>query len=87
MIHWSGLSEFGEIGPRDIYKKIQNILSQLPKEGRLSLDDVALEKPNSPIITLLKVGVKTSPGISGIRFTQNVINGTVVEDAYIYRLN
>jgi hypothetical protein len=76
----------GKIGPRDIYKKIQNILSKLPKEKKLSLDDIALAKPNAPIIALLKVALKTDPGISGIRFTNNVINGTVVEDAYIYRL-
>ncbi|MFN2514070.1 MAG: hypothetical protein ABR568_21985 [Pyrinomonadaceae bacterium] len=25
-------------------------------------------------------------GISGIRFTNNVINGTPIEDAYIYRI-
>jgi hypothetical protein len=38
------------------------------------------------MITLLRVALRTGPGIGGIRFSSNVINGTLIEDAYIYRL-
>ncbi|MCF6177955.1 MAG: hypothetical protein L3J63_01005 [Geopsychrobacter sp.] len=76
----------GQIGPRDIYKKIQNIIKKTPDCSSLNLDDVTLAKPDSPIVSLLRLAINTGPEISGIRFKQNVINGNVIEDAYIYRL-
>ena len=75
-----------QLGPKKFYKKIQNIISELPDQNRISLDEITLAKPNAPIISLLKLAIRTGPGVSGIRFTNNVINGTVIEDAYIYRL-
>ena len=55
--------------------------------AELSLDDLALAKPDAPLVTLLRNAVRTGSGIHGIRFSNNVMNGTVIEDAYIYRLN
>jgi len=79
--------KLGEIGPKELYKKIQDTISANNSEiGKLSLDDVALAKPDAPIVALLRTAIRTGLGISGIRFTNNVINGTVIEDAYIYRL-
>ena len=79
--------KLGTLGPKEIYKKIQGMMSSLAEEiGNISLDDVALAKPQAPIVALLRMAIRTGPGISGIRFTGNVINGTLVEDAYIYRL-
>jgi hypothetical protein len=78
----------GTLGPKEIYRKVQQILEKSANEiTGLSLDDVALAKPDAPIIVLLRVAIPTGPGISGIRFTNNVINGTLIEDAYIYRIN
>lgn len=80
--------KLGEEGPKKIYKKIQDIIS-VSKEDMpdVSLDSVTLAKPDAPVVGLLKKAIRTGPGISGIRFTNNVVNGTVIEDAYIYRLN
>ena len=79
----------GTLGPKKIYEKIQHIMteSQETFKGLLSLEDVALAKPNDQIIVLLRAAIQTGPGISGIRFKNNVINGTLIEDAYIYRIN
>jgi len=74
-------------GPREIYKEIQNVMSHAKDDlGSLSLDSVTLAKPDSPVVSILRTAIRTGDGISGIRFTNNVINGTLVEDAYIYRL-
>lgn len=79
--------KLGKEGPKETYKKIQDTISASKKDmPELSLDSVALAKPDAPIVTLLKKGIRTGSGISGIRFTNNVINGTLIEDAYIYRL-
>jgi len=75
-----------KIGPKLSYVKVQKALSKLKEKGNLSLDDVALAKPNAPLMHLLKIAVRTGSGISGIRFSNNVINGQLIADAYIYRL-
>jgi hypothetical protein len=51
------------------------------------LDDVTLSRPDEPIIALLRTAIHTGPGVGGIRFKNNAINGTLIEDAYIYRMN
>jgi hypothetical protein len=77
----------GEQGPKEMYRQIQKILAKFPKEiSGLSLDDVALAKPDAPIVALLRVALRTGPEIGGIRFKNNIINGILIEDAYIYRL-
>jgi hypothetical protein len=80
--------KLGVEGPKKIYKKIQDVIS-VSKEDMpdISLESVTLAKPDAPIVNLLKKAMRTGDGISGIRFTNNVINGTVIEDAYIYRMN
>jgi hypothetical protein len=36
----------------------------------------------------MRTAIQTGPGtgVSGIRFTQNMVNNVLIEDAYIYRL-
>ena len=78
----------GTEGPKNIYRKMRKILADYPDEiSGLSLDDVTLTRPDAPIVVLLRVAIRTGPGISGIRFKNNAINGTLIEDAYIYRVN
>lgn len=74
-------------GPREVYGQIQDIMSASGEEhSSISLGSVTLAKPNAPIVSLLRSAIHTGTGIAGIRFTNNVINGTLIEDAYIYRL-
>ncbi len=73
-------------GPKAGYEKIQKALSKLGAGQAPALDDVVVAKPDAPLLRLLKIAVRTGPGISGIRFTNNVINGQLIPDAYIYRL-
>ena len=74
-------------GPRDAYQQIQQILqSQLPN-GKLSLDLISVVSPNNPQVRALSSALTTGPGITGIRFSRNTVNGIFIEDAYIYRLS
>lgn len=86
---WKLMLSFPNIekeGPISSYSKVQKALSKVKEKNGLSLDDVALAKPNAPLIHLLKLAIRTGPGISGMRFSNNVINGQLIADAYIYRL-
>jgi len=40
----------------------------------------------APLYVLLRSAISTGPGLSGIRFSRNVINGQLIEDAYLYRI-
>jgi hypothetical protein len=74
-------------GPRVGYEIVQRALSsETPELGGLPLNLVAITKPDAPLISLLSSAIHTDRSIGGIRFKSSVINGTVIEDAYIYRL-
>lgn len=81
------LPETRTIGPKAVYKKIQTVLNKTPNDQlRVALRDITVTEPNDPLIKLLSVLISTGPGISGVRFSKNVINGQLIEDAYIYRI-
>jgi hypothetical protein len=73
-----------EKGPKKSYAKIRATLSKLP--ATISIKNVSAVSPKEKLIQLLTKAVYTGPGIAGIRFTRNAVNGEFIEDAYIYRL-
>lgn len=74
-------------GPRKVYKKIQIILSNIRDEHpSVGLRDISVVESDNPIISLIRLAIRTGDGISGIRFSKNTINGHFIEDAYIYRM-
>jgi hypothetical protein len=77
--------EVGVHGPKKGYKRVQSALTKM-LEPRLSLQDISMMDSIDPLVLLLKNAIRTGPGISGIRFTRNTINGVLIDDAYIYRL-
>lgn len=86
---WKLMISLGDVekdGPRASYAKIQKALSKVKDAEGLSLDDIALLKPDAPILKLMRIALRTGPSISGIRFTNNVINGHLIPDAYVYRI-
>ena len=72
-------------GPKAAYAEIQKILADEKELGNLKLDDLVLEKPDTRIVELIRKAMRTGSGIAGIRFKNNVIDGTLIDDAYVYR--
>jgi hypothetical protein len=82
-------AKFETQGPRWAYSRIRDVLAAAPQDfAELALESISLASPRSPLVSLLRAVISTGPGsnISGMRFTSNVINGVLIEDAYIYRL-
>lgn len=75
-----------ENGPKKAYNFIQKELAKLSPASEISLKDISVLSPKDDLISLLRIAIRTGPGISGIRFTRNVINNRLIEDAYIYRM-
>ncbi len=78
----------GEEGPQDAYKQIHAALNRLgPSSAQLTLHDITAIDPSNPMVALFRMLVHTGQGgIAGFRFSGNVVNGRVIEDAYVYRM-
>ena len=72
-------------GSREAYGFIQSVLAKLSPPSEVSLKNISVLGPKDRLISILRTAVGIRPGISGIRFTQNIIDNTLIEDAYIYR--
>lgn len=80
--------DFDIRGPKKVYSTIHGALANTQNnEAAIPLSDIALLSPTNPLIQLLRKAVATGPGISGIQFSGNSINGQYIEDAYIYRMH
>lgn len=75
-----------ENGPRKSYGFIRSVLTQPSPPSGISLKNVSVLSPKHQLIELLKTVFSTGPSINGIRFTRSVINNTLIDDAYIYRI-
>nr|QNO46795.1 hypothetical protein DEIDBPHB_00044 [Methanosarcinales archaeon ANME-2c ERB4] len=75
-----------ENGPRKSYGFIRSVLTRPSPPSGISLKNISVLSPKHHLIKLLKTTIHTGPDMAGIRFTRNVINNTLIEDAYIYRI-
>ena len=73
-------------GPKEAYRFIQRVMVQLSPPLEISLKDISVLSPKHRLIGTIRMAIRTGDGISGIRFTGNVVNNTLIEDAYIYRM-
>ena len=82
-----GSPEVKTSGPRGIYQAIRTVVTNIPGgKPIVPVDDIVVVDSNDRLISLLRRAIKTGQGLTGIRFTRNVINGVLIDDAYIYKL-
>jgi hypothetical protein len=80
------------LGSRFFYSKILRYLKsfnfQHMSNSSISPLDIFVSSYSDNFINLLKSMIKTSPApeISSIRFSNNVVNGTLIDDVLVYRL-
>ena len=74
-------------GRQAAYTEIHKIQRRGLRLPLLSVSEITAVSHRDPIVKLLGTAVRTGPGIAGIAFSRNVINGIYIEDAYIYRLS
>ena len=73
-------------GPRTVYEQISRGVDQLGAEASaVPLSIIGLLDADADLVRLLKVAIRTGPGVSRVRFSKNVINGHFIDDALIYR--
>lgn len=73
-------------GPKAVYRKVVSALRRLPSEvSPIGAKDISVVEDKDPLVVMLGSIISTEPGVSGIRFSRSVINGQMIEDAYLYR--
>jgi hypothetical protein len=74
---------------RDLQGALRELAAAMDAKGdlraRLDLSRVKLVPPKDKILAAMGSAVRVD-GISNVRFSRNVINGVVIDDALIYRL-
>jgi hypothetical protein len=78
------LSAVTREGPKRGYELVQKALVELrPEVHGISLEDIAILRPDAPLLRLLRVALRTGPAVSRVWFKGNVINGELFPDALI----
>lgn len=79
-------SDVDSLGPKRAYKKVQQILGKSSDAHRtINLADITLHGPDDPLISLMRSGLRTVDD-NEIRFSNGLIKGIPINDAFIYRL-
>jgi hypothetical protein len=80
-------AKLGKAGPKGVYRQIQKVMKELPEESQvLSLSDIGLLRSDAPFVQRLRTAFRRGRNVSGMRLMNNVVNGKLIEDAYIYRI-
>jgi hypothetical protein len=75
----------GTDGPREEYGAVIDALDAL-HQTRTNLKHITVIEPDHPLVRKLASAVQTGWTIDGIPFSRRAINGSIVEDAYLYRM-
>ena len=57
------------------------------EEVIISLNDISTDDTSNHLINLFKKTLSTGKSFTGTRLSKNTVNGTFIDDSYIYRLN
>jgi len=80
--------EMAKKGSRYFYKKIQDLIYKTLDLRDFPLENIVIMPVNDPLCLLIRMAVKTGEkDISKIYFQHSSINGVMIEDALIYRVN
>jgi hypothetical protein len=76
-----------QYGPKEAYKKIHQAILSAPADlPIIPTEHIRLVPREHPLVSLLRKVVTTGKSLSGVRFSENVINGVLIPDAYLYRV-
>jgi hypothetical protein len=83
-----GSDDVDSEGARRLYRQIQEALEALPPEQRVPFPDIAVSSMSTGVVAHLRTAVSTpSDAIESHRFTDEVVDRELVEDALVYRMS
>jgi hypothetical protein len=73
-------------GPLGAYEAVQQALTGLEKHFT-SLEYIRLLAPEHALVQTMTIAAQTGSRTGGLRVSRTAIDGSYVEDAYVYRVN
>jgi hypothetical protein len=70
-------------GTQAAYRAINTALTEV--QSKLLLRDIEVTSPKDERVVAIRRAYRTGPVIGSIRLTNNIVNGTLIEDALVYR--
>lgn len=78
----------GTDGPRDFYKRINDINQSCPdEESIVSLHDIRVSNIQNRIVNALRNSVLEGTRLGNNRLGRNYIDGIFIEDMYLYKID
>lgn len=74
------------LGPLALYKRIREVIAATPAIETVSTRDISVRGPSDRFLKLLHDEHPTGPGIVALRLRRDVVRGTFIDDALVYRL-
>jgi hypothetical protein len=72
-------------GPLEAYEAVADALERL-HQSYANLNHIRVVAPDHPVVRALTSAIQTGWTIAGIPFSRQAINGSIIDDAYIYRV-
>jgi hypothetical protein len=74
-------------GPKKVYQNVREVIENIPKnEQKIPFESIFVLDSKDQLIQSLRQSIRPGSSLAGIRFSQNIINGVMIDDAYIYKL-
>jgi hypothetical protein len=77
-------SAVDEVGAPAVYMKMHPFWTKI---GEFESSEITVTGRNDPLVRLVSKAVGKREGTKGKRFGLHVVDGTYIEDSYIYRMN
>jgi hypothetical protein len=78
--------EVSKTGSRYVYEQIEEARKALGAQAEhVPLSAIGVIDIKHELVQMLRVGLRTGPDVSRVRFSKNVLNGRFIDDALIYR--
>ncbi len=79
--------EVGSHGPKRAYSQVQLASSRIAQDvPQIGLREITVVDSSDPLISLMRKAIPSANAQDGVRLSHSMIHGTLVEDAYLYKI-
>lgn len=77
------IKQVDSLGPKRVYSRVQSFARRIPE---LVPTEVSILSPQHPTVRLLRNIIQTGRELKSVQLSDNVINGELLADAFVYRM-
>ena len=77
------IKQVDSLGPKRVYTKVQSVARRIPE---IVPTEVSIVSPQHPTVRLLRNVIQTGRELTSVQLSDNVVNGELIADAFVYRM-